>query len=75
MFELSQHIDKNKIFLVNLFVIEGRLDCSCYEPKKLKKITLLKKHSSSIKLRNIIEKLQIGYNNNQNNVNGFVKCE
>jgi len=33
MFELSPHIDKNKIFLVNLSEIEGRLDPHFYSPK------------------------------------------
>ncbi len=73
MFELSPHIDKNKIFLVNLSEIEGRLDCGYYEPQKLKKIKLLKKHSSSIKLRNVIIRLQTGFNNNQNNSNNGIK--
>jgi len=33
MFELSQHIDKNKIFMVNLSEIEGRLDPYYFHPK------------------------------------------
>ena len=33
MFELSPHINKDKIFLVNLSEIEGRLDPHFYSPK------------------------------------------
>ena len=67
MFELSPHINKDKIFLVNLSEIEGRLDCDYYEPKKLSIVKLLKTHHSTKKLRSVIEKIQTGYNNNQNN--------
>ena len=60
MFELSQHIDKNKIFLVNLSEIEGRLDPFYYShPFIYLKKQLTKKHF--VKFRELIKSLTNGY--------------
>ena len=66
MFELSPHIDKNKIFLVNLSEIEGRLDPHPYHSERintLKKLALL---PNLEKLKNVVISKKVTTNNISN---------
>jgi len=69
-FQLSPELDRNKVFLVNRSGLEGRLDCDYYIPALINKIERIKKRPH-LKLREIINELQTGYNNKQNHSAGL----
>ena len=69
-FQLSPELDGNKVFLVNWSELEGRLDCDYYIPALINKIERIKK-VPHLKLREIINELQTGYNNKQNHSAGL----
>ena len=56
-FELSNKVDKNKVFLVNRSIIEKRLDTEYYLPKHYKLLNQLEKSSHSVlRFKNISKK-------------------